>query len=188
MKNISLAYYRDEVGKELLMFKQKNSTSIYRWLHLVEVNFEAIFKDLKIDYVVRALGSNETSTTDKNTPLDLLGELIAKKSNAKYVTDILTKDKTQQLKFAGNEYNRKKIIDHQYSCDISSLKLDGNYLIIDDVSTTGTTFNEISRAISQASNNEAKINTFSLVKTLWNRDYTQQKQQYNIKFYKKLVS
>ncbi len=188
MKNIALAYYRDEVGQELLMFKKENSTAIYRWLHYVEQNFDEIFKDIKVDYIVRALGSSETSNTNQNTPLDLMGILLAKKFNAKYVTNILTKERTPQLKFAGNQYNRKQILDHKYNCDLNNLDKDATYLIIDDVSTTGTTFNEIIRAINEASNNKAILNTFSLVQTLWNRDYTSDKQNYNSKFYKQLTA
>lgn len=188
MKKIALAYYRDEVGKELLMFKQENSTSIYRWLHYVEVNFENIFKDMKVDYIVRALGSNEMSNNNQNTPLDLMGELLAKKFNAKYVTDILSKDRTQQLKFAGDKYNRQKILNHTYTCNLKDLKQNARYLIIDDVSTTGTTFNEINRSLMEASNNNANTTCFSLVQTLWNKDYTYEKQMFNSKFYKKLMA
>ena len=188
MANIALAYYRDEVGQELLMFKKENSTSIYRWLHYVELNFDAIFQGLKVDYIVRALGSNETANTNKHTPLDLMGALLAKKFNAKYVTNILTKDRTEQLKFAGNEYNRKKILDHKYDCDLEGLNKDAAYLVIDDVTTTGTTFCEINRAIRDASNHKAKLHNFALVKTLWNREYTSDKQSYNEKFYKQLIA
>ena len=72
--------------------------------------------------------------------------------------------------------------------DLNNLDKDATYLIIDDVSTTGTTFNEIIRAINEASNNKAILNTFSLVQTLWNRDYTSDKQNYNSKFYKQLTA
>ena len=72
MENIALAYYRDEVGQELLMFKKENSTAIYRWLHYVEENFDNIFQGIKVDYIVRALGSNETSNTNQNTPLCII--------------------------------------------------------------------------------------------------------------------
>lgn len=188
MRNIALAYYRDEVGKELLLFKKENQTSILRWLHYVDVNFDTIFKDMKVDYLVRALASNETSNTNQNTPLDLMGKLLAKKFNAKYISNILTKDKTEQLKFAGGEDNRKQILDHKYSCDLKNLNPNGTYLIIDDVSTTGTTFNEIIRAINEASNNQAELNTFALVKTLWNREYTSDKQSYNQNFYQQLIA
>lgn len=188
MENIALAYYRDEVGKELLMFKNENSTSIYRWLHYVDVYFDAIFKKMKVDYIVRALGSDEISNKNTNKPLDLMGQLLAKKLNAQYVTNILTKEKTQQLKYAGNQYNRKNILDHTYKCDIKNLDKKGTYLIIDDVTTTGTTFNEIIRAINVATNNQANLNCFALVQTLWNKDYTSDKQEYNTKFYKKLIA
>ncbi len=188
MENIVLAYYRGEVGQELLMFKKENSTAIYRWLHYVEQNFDEKFQGIKVDYIVRALGSNETSNTNQNTPLDLMGGLLAKKFNAKYVANILTKDRTSQLKFAGNQYNRKQILDHKYSCNLNGLKKDATYLIIDDVTTTGTTFDEISRTINEASNNQAKLYSFALVKTLWNRDYTSDKQSYNKKFYQQLIA
>jgi len=185
MANIALAYYRDEVGKELLLFKKENKDAITRWLHYVDINFDTIFRGIKIDYIVRALGSDETYNRD-NTPLDLMGKLLAKKFNAKYVTNILTKEKTPQLKFAGNKYNRQNILSQKYTCDLKYLNKNGRYLIIDDVSTTGTTFNEIISAINKASNNQAILNCFALVKTLWNKDYTSDKQQYNEQFYNKL--
>ena len=184
---MTLAYYRDEVGQELLLFKKENQTAIHRWLHFVNKHFDGIFKGLKVDYVVRALSSSETSN-EGDSPLDLMGELLAKKFNAKYVTNILTKERTQQLKFAGAKYNRQKILDHKYNCNLNELKSDATYLIIDDVSTTGTTFDEIERAIKKASNNQAEINRFSLVKTLWNRDYTDDKKMYNQKFYEALTA
>lgn len=188
MKNLALAYYRDEVGRELLMFKNENSDAILRWLHYIDINFNHIFNGMKVDYIVRALGSNETSNSNYDTALDMVGKLLAKKFNAEYVTDILTKDRTQQLKYAGNGFNRKKILDHQYSCELKGLKKKSKYLIIDDVTTTGTTFNEIIRALDEASNYKATTSTFALVKTLWNRDYTSDKQKYNSKFYKKLIA
>lgn len=188
MKNLALAYYRDEVGRELLSFKNENSEAILRWLHYVDVYFDQIFDGMKVDYIVRALGSNETSNTNYDTALDMLGKLLAKRFKADYVTDILTKNRTQQLKYAGNGFNRKKILDHQYSCDLRDLNKKGSYLIIDDVTTTGTTFEEIQRAINKASNYKASLNTFALVKTLWNKDYTNDKQKYNSKFYKELIA
>jgi len=188
MKKIALGFYRDEVGQELLLFKKENKTSIYRWLHYVDINFNDIFENIKVDYIVRALGSNETSNADENTPLDLMGKLLAKKFNAKYVTNILTKSRTQQLKFAGGEYNRKKILDHKYSCNLIGKKKNATYLIIDDVSTTGTTFDEIARAMNEASSFKANLICFALVKTLWNKDYTWDKQNYNSKLYRDLIA
>ena len=188
MKKIVLAFYRDEVGEELLLFKKENQSSINRWIHYIDKNFEYIFKSIQIDYVVRALGSDETSIDNCNTPLDLIGRLLAEKFNAKYVTNILTKTRTQQLKFAGTEYNRKKILDDKYNCNLDILRENGSYLIVDDVSTTGTTFNEIIRAINKASKCQADMTCFALVKTLWNKDYTSNKQKYNSNFYKKLTA
>jgi len=43
MKHFTLAYYRDEVGQELLMFKNERAFAIERWLHYVDVNFDRIF-------------------------------------------------------------------------------------------------------------------------------------------------
>ena len=188
MKQFTLAYYRDEVGQELLMFKNERAFAIERWLHYVDVNFDRIFKDMQIDYVLRALGSNEISGINKNTPLDLMGRLLAEKFNAKYIDNVLRKERTEQLKFAGDKYNRQKILNYTYTCNLKDLKQNARYLIIDDVSTTGTTFNEINRSLMEASNNTADTACFSLVQTLWNRDYTYEKQEFNSKFYKKLTA
>ncbi len=134
--------------------------------------------------VARVLFFNNPHTEGtKNTT-----DYVAHKYTAKYVTNILTKDRTSQLKFAGNQYNRKQILDHKYSCNLNGLKKDATYLIIDDVTTTGTTFDEISRTINEASNNQTKLYSFALVQTLWNRDYTSDKQSYNQKFYQQLIA
>ena len=187
MKQIYLAYYRDEVSQELLRFKKEYFSSIDRWLNFIDKHFDAFFKDIKVDYIVRALGSDEEQNYP-NTPLNLVGELLAKKLNAKYVPNILTKSITDALKSAGGRLNRERILNNTYKCNLGSLKQDATYLIIDDVSTTGTTFKEISRAITEASNHKANIVVFSLVKTLFDKDYTAYKQQYNQKFYTELIA
>ncbi len=185
MKTRFLAYYREGVEGELRSFKNGNSDSVLHWLNMIKKIELSNFG--RVDYIVRALGSRETRCSSR-IPLDLMGELLAKKLGAKYVKDVLTKERTEQLKFAGGSYNRKKILDKTYNCDLSGISKSSNFLIIDDVCTTGTTFNEIQRALLKASNNRANINCFSLVKTLWNKDYTSSKKQFNDNFYKKLIA
>lgn len=185
METKFLAYYRESVEGELRSFKGGNRDSVLHWLNMIE---KLDFSDFgKVDYIVRALGSGETHCSSK-TPLDLMGELLAKKLGAKYVRDVLTKTRTQQLKFAGGSYNRKAILDKTYNCDLSGISKNSTFLVIDDVCTTGTTFNEIQRALLKASNGRVKVSGFSLVKTLWNRDYTYSKKQFNDNFYKKLIA
>jgi len=185
MKTRYLAYYREDIEGELRSFKNGNNTSVIHWLNMIK---KIDFSDFgRVDYVVRALGSNETHCSSR-TPLDLMGELLAQKLGAKYVRDILTKKRTQQLKFAGGAHNRKAILNKAYDCDLSRLSKNSTFLIIDDVCTTGTTFEEMQRALLKASNGKAKVIAFSLVKTLWNKDYTYSKKQFNDNFYKKLIA
>lgn len=181
----SLAYYREGVEGELIGFKRGDGTSVLHWLNAIkEEDFSCIGK---VDYIVRALGSRETRCNSR-TSLDLVGELLAKKLRAKYIRNILSKKRTEQLKFAGNGYNRKAIIHKAYNCDLQSISKNSSFLIIDDVNTTGSTFDEIERAILTASKHQAKISCFSLVRTLWNKDYTTERKVYNDNFYKKLIA
>ncbi len=183
-----LAYYRENVEQEVLRFKDAKNDSITHWLHVIE-KLDLSFLP-KVDYIVRALSSNETTCVNTETPLDMVAKTIAKKTGAKYIKTVLSKKRTQQLKFAGNSYNRKGILDHAYHCDLKRFNINdsSSFLIIDDVSTTGTTFEEITRAIMQASSNRAKVTCFSLVKTLWNRDYTEKRKAFNDNFFKLLIS
>jgi len=92
MKTRFLAYYREGVEGELRSFKNGNSASVLHWLNMIK---KSDFSDFgKVDYIVRALGSNETHCSSK-TPLDLMGELLAQKLGAKYIRNILTKKRTR---------------------------------------------------------------------------------------------
>jgi len=182
-----LAYYNDiNIKHELLNFKNGYKTSIQRWWNFIDENFDFIFKDLKIDYIVRALSSKEKSHSNY-TGLDLLGELLAQRFNAEYVNDIFSKPITKQLKSVGGAYNRQAVLSGKYRVDLSRLEKGKNFLVIDDVTTTGTTFNEIKRAILKE-DSQAKVEEFALVKTLWDRDYSLEKRAYNQKFYKSLMA
>jgi len=181
-----LAYYRGNVKMELLNFKKGYETSIQRWWNFIDSHFNVVFKDMKVDYIVRALSSRETHHSTYNG-LDLLGELLAKRFNAEYVNDILFKPVTEQLKFAGGIYNREAILRGKYNADLSKLEKGKTFLVIDDVSTTGTTFNEIKRAILKE-DSQAKVEGFALVKTLLDKNYTQSKAEYNEKFYQTLMA
>jgi len=183
-----IAYYKDEVESEVIKFKNGDEVSVHHWLNIIKKLSSSTFP--KVDYIIRALGSRESSCTTITQPLDLVGELIAEKIGATYITTILSKQKTEQLKFAGGEFKRQAILNNTYSCDLATNNIsnESSFLIIDDVSTTGTTFTEIKRAILKASKKRAEVHCFSLVKTPWNRHYNHKTQKLNHDFYEKLIS
>jgi len=179
-----LGYYKDQLKSELLKFKNGNNIAIERWLKIISKT--DVVNHKKIDYIIRALGSRET--TPLLAPLDKVGIYLESKLEAKYIPKILSKKITPQLKFLG-KYDRKQAIQNSYNCmEKLNIKENSSFLIIDDVITTGATGNEIARALIEAYGNNIKIFHFALVYTPLSQEYQYQEQQYNQKFYKKLIA
>jgi hypoxanthine-guanine phosphoribosyltransferase len=190
-KHFALAYYArssNHLKNELLRFKNNNLSSITKWNNILNnIDLETFSK---VNYIVRALGSRE-EYSKKEIALDIVGKNFANILEAEYIPNILSKEITLQMKYLGQKFYRKQAIHNKYYCDISQIKKDNKdlvFLIIDDVSTTGATFDEIERVILEATDYEAKVYSFSLLKTLLDRDFDSQKQIHNQNFYKKLIA
>ena len=129
---------------------------------------------MNIDVVVRPLSHNERIPSKiKSKSLNILGEEIAKKLDAKYLPECIksnrNKDSRIQLKDAGNSENRKSIIEN----DKLTFNLNKNHkikgispsiLIIDDISRSGATAQGIAKAI-KSYNNSCDIYLFVLGET-----------------------
>ena len=152
-----LAYYTpkyyppDSLPRKMLNFKDwKQGSDKYKddvifWItwstkEIMELN-------LKFDYIIRALGSSEVYV-EKNKALDVLGQWLAKNLNSSYLPELLFKVKpTKPLNLISHKCDREVELKDSYRLSEKSQSMDMNYkniLIIDDITTSGTTLKEIS--------------------------------------------
>lgn len=155
-----LGYYKGDIRKKLLDFKNGNPRAIDRWHKVLLQSAEQL---PPIDYVVRALGHNELVATEA-APLHTLSKNLAQKIGANYVPELLKKKRSNEKMTALSASDRKRVIHDVYTASLESLPDKTRILILDDVLTTGSTLNEISRAIHEAKP-EAKVYFLTLVKT-----------------------
>jgi len=166
----------DAMHKRVKDLKKQNMKSVVNTINFLnKIKLKHHFPN--IDYVVRALGSNELEYDKKSVQaLDIIGFYIAKELKAEYKPEILTQQDTHD-KFShikGLTYEeRKEIIHGMYSCKDIDNK---NVLLIDDVITTGATTEEIKRAIKEE-NPSSKIKLFSFAKS---KKYTKDRYIKNI--------
>lgn len=152
-----LAYYTpgyyptDSLPRKMLNFKDwKKGSDKYKDDVVFWVNWstkELTNLNLKFDYIIRALGSNEVSV-ERNKALDVLGQWLDKKLGASYSPELLFKVKsTKPLNSISHKPDREAELQGSYRLSEKSRDIDMNYknvLIIDDITTTGTTLKEIS--------------------------------------------
>jgi ATP-dependent DNA helicase RecQ len=180
-----LGYYKDPIKEKIFGFKNNKKKEVDEWNSIIEDNVSSL---PKINYIVRALGHNETII--ENTSLDSTGQLISEHTSAKYIPDLLIKNSATKKSTTMGAQERKEEIKGKYSInkmhqEYEDLQSENRtILIIDDVYTTGATMSEITRVLS----NEfsfVKIYIFSLVQTKGFSD-TPQMQHHNHNLFKML--
>ena len=149
----------DEISSELLSFKDGNSGGIEFWKKIVIQEFE----NKSYDYVVRVLSSKELKAEGRKS-LDDIGETIASITGSNYIKSVLRKNRsTEQLKFMNKQERENEILDvyEVYSdLNLSNKKV----LIIDDVTTTGTTIKAVAKAL-KTHTQSIKLYSYCLCKT-----------------------
>jgi len=147
-QNRKISY--DSMHKRVLDLKANSKKSLINWLQLLDnIQLKDYISDIK--FVTRVLSSSETSIDTNNiVALDIIAFCIADNIGATYKTDLLIKSSTHdKLSQSGHGFDgRKEIIDGKYSFTNNP---NDNILVIDDIITTGATFNEIKRAITSVS-------------------------------------
>jgi len=158
----------------LHLFKKDLIDRDDKYIKLAAEECYAALFSMNIDVVVRPLSHSERIPSKiKSKSLNILGEEIAKKLDAKYLPECIksnrNKDSRIQLKDAGNSENRKSIIKN----DKLTFNLNKNHkikgvnpsvLIIDDISRSGATAQGIAKAI-KSYNDSCDIYLFVLGET-----------------------
>ena len=139
--------YQDIISRSLHDFKDGCEPQTTRWVSLAA---PLVGKELKFDFIVRALGSNEDSASGA-TPLDKLCAAIAVSSGAAYVPERLLKvAPVRALTTLGGRAARQKELQGAYTFDAKGLPPNVRVLVVDDLATTGATLEAIADAIREA--------------------------------------
>jgi len=150
-----LAYYLSAnrgagtLAHKIIEFKNGYPAAIKRWSKWAGIELKKL--DIQFDYIVRALGSNETLPI-KGKPCSELGRHLAEVLNANYAAMALSKSrKTRPLHALTNRAERTHELHGVYQAHPEKYNFnEKNILIIDDVTTANITITEIVRAIKQA--------------------------------------
>lgn len=121
---------------------------------------------IHFDYIVRALGSDELKVSRTNG-LDCLGGILEENlPSAKYVPETLGKNiLTPSMHSLNTIYERQNVIHNSYFvADLTNNFNNKNILILDDITTSGTTIREIHRALKEVWPN-GRYHLFCLGKT-----------------------
>ena len=161
----------DITSQAMLIYKTKEDPKHYRMVEKfagLGSNYYYREPRCKPDYILRALDSNETKVDkEQKHPLDMLAGYfpgVTRRKNIVYKPELLEKiEETPKLHMLGGIQNRSNAIGGKYLCH---LKKSGEIriLVIDNISTTGTTAREIGRAIKKSCP-KAKLGFFALLKT-----------------------
>ena len=147
----SSRFSQDINSKMLLKFKDSDKEAIQFWSRKL-ISSAIIEKLSNVDIIIRVLGHDELSSLNKNSPLDKLCKLLAKEIPCSFNPSLLTKKrKNKSLKFL-NKSKRSSELKNIYHFNKFGMN-DFNILVMDDITTTGSTFKEISRSIKENSPN-----------------------------------
>ena len=153
----------DYLSHQLMDFKADLKPQIKTFAAL---SAEAISDtDWTFDYVTRVLGSKEITATMPNRVREIAIS-IAEKTHARYIPLLLKKTKkTKAFKGGLSKQQRIDEIAEVYEINEVHDLNDKSILIVDDISTTGTTF-EVIAGVINAKYPRARIYGFCLAKTM----------------------
>lgn len=137
---------------------------------LAKYSWEIIMNKIEYDCVLRALSHDETVVPNNSRKgIDIMGKWLSNIRGVKYRPDLLKKTKIIDT-MQGRHYEDKiNVLKEVYYCEKSEYK---RYLVIDDITTTGATFEVIEDKIWR-SNRKAVITFLAVGQTAKNM-YTKQ--------------
>lgn len=153
----------EPLSNSLIKFKENDVKIVDKWISQAIPLIESL--GIEFHYIIRALGSKELEASG-NKPLDKLGEAIAKKMNCHYVPECIKKNRlTEPMHSFRKKHERQSELEGVYYYD-KKLRLDddSNFLILDDINTTGSTVKAIRKEI-QAAYPNSHIFFFTLGRT-----------------------
>lgn len=132
---------------EMLNFKDGNRESIIKWSLWAASELQKL--NIHFDYVIRALNSDEIMATDQSG-LDVLGSHLEMRFGWKYCPSVLKKTRHGKPMKGMKKAQRQENVDGLYIIGNSSVDFNGkNILILDDITTTGTTAAAINNTLKK---------------------------------------
>lgn len=153
----------DIVTNALIDFKEGEDYAVDAWTSIVVQELKA--KGIKFDIVVRALSSKELKASG-DKPMDHLGKNLVANIGGVYLPAALTKTAvTTPMHKIKKAVDRASELDGKYKCGFkTTVPANSRILILDDISTSGTTLTKIREAII-AKVPTAKIHVLTLGRT-----------------------
>jgi len=169
-----LAYYipsnkpTGSLSSNILEFKKANKPYFLAWTKWAVDDLSKL--NIHFDFILRALGSKELKVSGTKG-LDLMGKVLAEKLNSIYIPSVLEKNReTRSMHTLKTKAERREAINGSYFVAKQPYDFDKkNILILDDVTTSSITIQEILRALKVAFPN-AQYFLFCLGKTEYNTE------------------
>jgi len=137
---------------------------------IAKYSWDIVMNRIKYDCVLRALSHDEVAiNTNSRKGIDIMGKWLSRKCNAAYRPDLLKKIKSVDTMKGYSYEDKLRILNEVYDCEESGYQ---RYLVIDDVTTTGATFEVINEKICR-SNLKAIVTFLAVGKTTEKRNQKQ---------------
>jgi hypoxanthine phosphoribosyltransferase len=149
---------RDAFSDQIDRFKANRDDVIDAWANVVKESFSN--NKLRFDFIIRALGPEETAATDR-PEMDNIARAIASVTGGQYTPHFLTKSSSSDALASLEKSARIKKLNEIYSFNTWTRDPDKRILIIDDVVQTAATLSAIYMVVRSKCPN-AKIYFFSL--------------------------
>lgn len=167
-----LAYYipsnkpTGSLSRNIIEFKESNKPFVTAWSKWAADDLSTL--PIHFDFILRALGSSELKVSETKG-LDAMGKVLAEKLNSIYIPSVLAKNRvTPPMHTLKTKPERRAAIKDSYFVAKQPYDFDKkNILILDDVTTSSITIQEILRALKVVFPN-AKYYLFCLGKTEYN--------------------
>ncbi|WP_276485775.1 ComF family protein [Paraflavitalea pollutisoli] len=151
----------DFITKQLMDFKADYKAQVAAFSEISAIEIEKT--GIEFDYIIRALGSNETTATRPNRVRSLCIAIHEGSGGTYSPLSVAKKRKTKSLKYLSRPERIAELEDVYYltkGIDWNSL----NILVVDDITTTGTTLEVIGKLIKDECP-DAKLYGYCLAQT-----------------------
>ena len=141
--------YFDKTSNNILKFKDGNKSIIEKWAFYLRECIRSIGLDDELkDYnILRPLGHDELVSRG-DEPLDFLISDLSDSFKCKEVQELIGKNnENKPLKLLGGREKRRAEIENNYYINKNIKISKSNFIILDDVMTTGTTLEVIAKKI-----------------------------------------
>lgn len=146
----SIALYRGKMRDFILKYKYYHQLDLVNPLSkLMFLYYQYYYSDLKIDLIIPVPLHKMRLEQRGFNQAELLAEKLAEKTGIYFSREILTRVRNTMPLYNLSSNQRRKVIQGCFEINSKRDLSDKNLLLVDDIFTTGSTVNEISRLIKE---------------------------------------